>query len=77
MKGAKYSCINIYGPAAGVNTRVAVQGMLLSVEYDTLCLMLFADRQFVSSTGDLLEGQLLEQAGISRLGVLQDCPHSR
>lgn len=51
--------------------------MLLSVEYDTLCLMLFADRQFVSSTGDLLEGQLLEQEAISRLGVLQDCPHSR
>lgn len=48
--------------------------MPLSVEYDTLCLMLFADRHFVSSTGDLLEGHLLEQERISRLRVLRDCP---
>lgn len=33
--------------------------MPLSLEYDTLYLMLFADRQFVSSKGDLSEAGLV------------------
>lgn len=33
--------------------------MSFSVDYDTLYLMLFADRQFVTSKGDLSEAGLL------------------